>query len=155
MSLQNGISIATKGAKSGLDKIFQMVMYVFGGLLAILAIVEFGLRMKIYSDYYGARTIYGTALTKSIIQLWNSQRQIDFAFMVILFIIAIALVVRAIMAIVSAKGNESVSRVSFNVDSAKSLCPNAYNLGHSLPLGLRRSMAAPYHLRHGVHDCLY
>ncbi|KAH6870905.1 hypothetical protein B0T10DRAFT_417945 [Thelonectria olida] len=110
VSLGSGILLAQTGSPSSFAKPLKFVSLGISAVLAILLIAYFGLRTHFYSVMYGnASSSYGYLGRSSQFQ---SSRQLDFAFRVLVFILALGVVAQSIMVKVQTKGEPRVSSAS-------------------------------------------
>lgn len=105
LRLGTGILFIQTRKPGKLDKIFKFGSYSIASVLAIIAIAQFGLRLHFYNNIFANTQLS----TKSVTDQFNSSRQLDFSFRVLVFVLAIAIVAQS--AIVKTRSELHVSSV--------------------------------------------
>ncbi|KAL6401073.1 hypothetical protein AUP68_16796 [Ilyonectria robusta] len=93
LRLSTGILFIQTGKPGKFDKIFKFRSYSIASVLAIIAIVQFGLRIHFYNTVFAKTPLS----TKSVTDQFNSSRQLDFSFRVLVFVLAIAIVAQSVI----------------------------------------------------------
>ncbi|KAH7175436.1 hypothetical protein EDB81DRAFT_4081 [Dactylonectria macrodidyma] len=109
LRLGTGILLVHSGKPGKLDRPLKFFSYGAAALLVILALAEFGLRLH----FFNKLIVTDDSLTYSEIDTLNGQynksRQIDFAFRVLIFVLAIGIVVQSITVWLKTKAEPRLS----------------------------------------------
>lgn len=91
-----GVNIIRIGEQAPRDGLIKKGALAFAGVLAILATVEWGIRIRVYLEFYiDTKEVDLRSKDPWSLQLLNVSRQLDFAFVVIAWALSIATLARS------------------------------------------------------------
>ena len=112
ITLGSGIGLATDGQWKSIYKIIKPATLVISGILVVLSIVTFGLRVKLNVVQYGDQgNIYGYYYSPSLTSMLKAARRIGFATTVLLFILGLLVVARTIMVVLETRHDQRFATV--------------------------------------------
>lgn len=91
-----GVNIIRIGEQAPQDGLIKKCSFGFAGVLAILATVQWGIRIRVYLEFYTDTEEFDLRSEDQwALHLLNVSRQLDFAFVVVAWALSIAALVRS------------------------------------------------------------
>ena len=113
LRIATGIIIAKTGEPGMLGKVTKFASYGIAVLLLALDIAQFAVKINFYNKYYNSDNFFrGVTPSQHLIDSFTKARQVDFAFRVLVFILALAVVGRSIMVKLQTRTEPRVATVS-------------------------------------------
>lgn len=123
LRLGTGILFIQTGKPGKLDKIFKFASYSIASVLAIIAIVQFGLRIHFYNKVFGKNQSLTKSESNTLTNQFNSSRQLDFSFRILVFVLALAIVAQSVIVKIKMRSELQLSSVGLpNVSYAPRQC---------------------------------
>ncbi|KAH7157422.1 hypothetical protein B0J13DRAFT_169455 [Dactylonectria estremocensis] len=109
LRLGTGILLVKSGKPGKLDKPLKLISYGVAALLAILALAQFGLRLHFFNKFIVTDTSLTESDSNKLIDQYNASRQIEFAFRVLIFVLALGIVGQSVMVKLGTKSEPRLS----------------------------------------------
>lgn len=113
LRLGTGIVMVHVGKAGKLDKITKLASYGIASVLLIIALAQFGLRLHFYNEVFAENRSSTYSATSKLIDQFNTSRQLDFSFRVLVFVLAVAIVAQSVMVKMQTRSETRLSLVRF------------------------------------------